>query len=340
LVKTVDTLVVPFIFVPHGDPPPLEWMAAHPDWIRVAATFVPRAPARGESGPQWNAEIDFSDALAMAAGKVSPPATGNGGDYATTASALTAWRHAQATFADPAGAAGMRRLADAPFAQVRDQGWTFAGIANALLGIPSAKAQVREEEEARRRGPGGIELTPAEEMRVERLNFATRRLRELEPDNPQLESISDPNHVPNEAWVEAVEKEVRAAATRHKVLPAVPERSGLSMRDVVFPGGEPIGRQAKGADSNTRTVTPEEFQDIQNQLMGMKRGTADDPRYRGTWYVLPDGTRFGLRLSKEHGWTIDFDNPALPKRYKIYPDSLEIRVFPLPTGLEAILLPA
>jgi hypothetical protein len=31
-----------FSFVPHGDPEPTEWMAAHPGWIRIPATLVPR----------------------------------------------------------------------------------------------------------------------------------------------------------------------------------------------------------------------------------------------------------------------------------------------------------
>ncbi len=36
-------LRVPFIFVPHGAPPPLEWMAEHPGWVKFPATFIPHA---------------------------------------------------------------------------------------------------------------------------------------------------------------------------------------------------------------------------------------------------------------------------------------------------------
>ncbi len=37
------SMKVPFIFVPHGSPPPLDWMAEHPGALTVPATFVPRA---------------------------------------------------------------------------------------------------------------------------------------------------------------------------------------------------------------------------------------------------------------------------------------------------------
>ena len=38
-------LQTPFLFVPHGDPPPLDWMARHPGWVKFPATMVPRRPA-------------------------------------------------------------------------------------------------------------------------------------------------------------------------------------------------------------------------------------------------------------------------------------------------------
>ncbi len=48
-----DVLVVPFIFVPHGDPTPTEWLAKRSDPIRVSATFVPRNPASDQT-PRWS----------------------------------------------------------------------------------------------------------------------------------------------------------------------------------------------------------------------------------------------------------------------------------------------
>ena len=42
-------LTAPFIFVPTGDPEPTAWMAAHPDWIKIPATLVPRGSASSGS---------------------------------------------------------------------------------------------------------------------------------------------------------------------------------------------------------------------------------------------------------------------------------------------------
>jgi len=38
-----DVVRVAFCFVPHGAPEPTEWMARHPGWFKIPATFVPRS---------------------------------------------------------------------------------------------------------------------------------------------------------------------------------------------------------------------------------------------------------------------------------------------------------
>ena len=49
-------LQTPFLFVPHGDPLPLDWMARHPGWVKFPATMVPRRPAaRTGTGTQARA---------------------------------------------------------------------------------------------------------------------------------------------------------------------------------------------------------------------------------------------------------------------------------------------
>lgn len=42
-----DELALPFIFVPHGAPDPTDWLASHPDHIKLPATFVPHESGDG-----------------------------------------------------------------------------------------------------------------------------------------------------------------------------------------------------------------------------------------------------------------------------------------------------
>ena len=54
-----NTLRVPFVFVPHGCEPTPEWLQAHPGAIKIPAVMVPRDPRPGESGTQWNVQLDL-----------------------------------------------------------------------------------------------------------------------------------------------------------------------------------------------------------------------------------------------------------------------------------------
>jgi hypothetical protein len=52
------SLRVPFVFVPKGSPPPLEWMAAHPNYVTIPAVFIPRPRPEPDMGlePQPKSE--------------------------------------------------------------------------------------------------------------------------------------------------------------------------------------------------------------------------------------------------------------------------------------------
>jgi hypothetical protein len=43
LPQAFDEIKLPFIYVPHGEPEPTEWIERHPDYIKLAAEFRPRA---------------------------------------------------------------------------------------------------------------------------------------------------------------------------------------------------------------------------------------------------------------------------------------------------------
>ena len=63
-----DELRLPMVFVPHGDAPPAEWLARHPDWVKIPAVMVPRKPAHWEAElPASVVSVGFPPVLAPAA---------------------------------------------------------------------------------------------------------------------------------------------------------------------------------------------------------------------------------------------------------------------------------
>ena len=88
-----------------------------------------------------------------------------------------------------------------------------------------------------------------------------------------------------------------------------------------MPEGERIGSRTPGAAENVRTVTPAQFEELRIELMGSAKRRGPDPRYDGVWYRRQDGSEFGLRISHEHGLTIDVlrsDHPLLRDGFRIH----------------------
>ena len=54
-------LKVPFVFVPKGNLPPLDWMAAHPGFVKFAANFVPRPQSASPTDPTAKPETSATE---------------------------------------------------------------------------------------------------------------------------------------------------------------------------------------------------------------------------------------------------------------------------------------
>jgi hypothetical protein len=203
-IDPADVIVIPFIFVPPGDPWPTDWLRDHPGAFRVPAVFVPRAAESDTQPPDWELRMVFD--------------------------------------ADPAPS-GTNRVVKASV-QPEVPGW-LDPLAR-LFGIPGAAAQTPSRGGGRGAVPGTPARSPAEELRMTRFENALVRLRKLEPDNRALSFVRDPANVPGESWVIELENEVIAAMARRAPRTTAPERSGLSVRDLVMRGDKPIGWQEGG----------------------------------------------------------------------------------------------
>lgn len=68
-------------------------------------------------------------------------------------------------------------------------------------------------------------------------------------------------------------------------------------------------------------VTPAEFENIRVELKGGARRIDAGADYSGVLYKRQDGSIFGLRLSRDHGLTLDVlrsDHPLVPQGFRAH----------------------
>jgi hypothetical protein len=164
---------------------------------------------------------------------------------------------------------------------------------------------------ARRGGPrsGG---TLSQMVRLDaaraRSEHALNRVRELDPDwkpTPSFERINSMEGVIGRREAEAREADARyIELLRAGADPKTPQREPMPLHDVLAPGGKPIGVRS-GGDSDVRTVAPASFDRIRNDLLTGTQQTRADAGYNGVWFRRRDGSVIGLRLSEQHGLTLE-----------------------------------
>ncbi len=176
-----------------------------------------------------------------------------------------------------------------------------------------------------------VEIEPGQAARFDaaeaRAQDALRRVREIDPAWKIEPTAAAPQSV--ESAIARREADTRDAKARHDVL----DRLGInppgasvgaevrSTADILAPGGNLIGVRERGAGDNIRTVPTEEFAQIRDQMLAGAVPVTTRREYNALRFDRPDGVRFGLRLSDDHGPTIDIgesNDPLIPQNLKVH----------------------
>jgi hypothetical protein len=180
----------------------------------------------------------------------------------------------------------------------------------------------------RRIGPRPIG-TPAQHLRLDIANARAReaiaRTQQLDPHWRPASLMSRDNPTDMEAVIRAKEAERREADARFLALSraghddSFPRRDAATTSDILR--AEVGGIRMPGDDKDTRTVTPGRFEELRHELMDGARRMGPDPRYDGVIYGRPDGSEIGLRISRDHGLTLDVlrsNDPLVPNGLRIH----------------------
>ena len=95
-----------------------------------------------------------------------------------------------------------------------------------------------------------------------------------------------------------------------------------TLDEVLKPDGIEPGYRRPGAGDDIRTVTREEFGELEKQLLDGAKEVPPAQSYEGRWFLRRDGSIIGIRESADYGRTIDVINPGtnstLPNGYRIH----------------------
>jgi hypothetical protein len=98
---------------------------------------------------------------------------------------------------------------------------------------------------------------------------------------------------------------------------AAPGQSQVApLNAILAPTGKPVGTVNTGVIPEVRTVTSDELQKLNGQML---QGAipVGKPGYPGSWYQRADGSFFGVRGGPTAP-TIDVDDRTLPPGFKVH----------------------
>jgi hypothetical protein len=150
-------------------------------------------------------------------------------------------------------------------------------------------------------GPSQLEATPAQQARWAITNLqastAINRVRRYDPGwspQPSMSGSIEGEIARNEAIIRQAEQHLSAMRISPLASP--------SQRACLAPEGRLLGSQ--GTNRRIREVNEREMEFIVLNLANGARPVSR-PEYNGVWYVRRDGTEFGVRISRNFGFTID-----------------------------------
>jgi HK97 family phage portal protein len=176
---------------------------------------------------------------------------------------------------------------------------TIGNALQTMLGVGSADASELDPAEDEIRSPA--ETDPLAEVRTEQYQNALSTLRQLDPSNRELESLTSPDWVPSNADID-------------KVNQAIVNASNQRLSDFTMPDGSPIGVQGRGRDIRLIDGNATDAQDAFEHLT-VGSTLIDNHTYNGVLTQLPGGCTVGYRpFSSDNLPTLDFNSPLVPFR--------------------------
>jgi len=207
--------------------------------------------------------------------------------------------------------------------------WTKEGGGDPGKDGRSDRLQSRDAE--LRRGSPRPVGTPQQNLRLDivsvRAREAVARVQQLDP-NWRPQSLTSRDSATNmDVMIRAKEAETREADARFIALSragqddAYPRRDAPTTAEVLAPHGQFVGGRMPNVPETTRTLAPGQFEEIRFELMGGARRVEPGADYDGVWYRRQDGSVVGLRMSRDHGLTlevIESNHPLVNQRFKVH----------------------
>ena len=99
------------------------------------------------------------------------------------------------------------------------------------------------------------------------------------------------------------------------------EPGSTTTRDILAPGGQPIGTRHRGASDEVRTTSSPHFDEIYSELKSGSKPAEPPRHYDGSAFERFDGIVIGERVSEQHGRTLEVlrsNDPLLPQGFKVH----------------------